>query len=58
MSGMPQPLRIFDYTERTQTVKTPQTAAAQKAGDYVTRDEFDRLAARIDALTPKEENNA
>lgn len=58
MSGMPQPLRIFDYKERTQAVKTPQTAAAPQAGDYVTRDEFDRLAARIDALTPKEENNA
>lgn len=58
MSGMPQPLRIFDYKERTQAVKTSQTAAVPQAGDYVTRDEFDRLAARIDALTPKEENNA
>ena len=57
-SGMPQPLRIFDYTERTQAVKAPQTAAAPQAADYVTRDEFDRLAARIDALTQKEENNA
>lgn len=30
-SGMPLPLRVFDYKER---VETPQT------GEYVTRDEF------------------
>lgn len=40
-SGMPLPLRIFDYTERTQqnahkAVATPQT-------DAVTREEFERL---------------
>ena len=45
---MPLPLRIFDYTERT--------GAAQKASmppteDYVTRAEFDALAARLDALS-------
>lgn len=39
-SGMPQPLRIFDYTERT---AAPSEAAAGKAApvDYVSRDEFD-----------------
>lgn len=41
VSGMPQPLRIFDYTERTpqnasRAVATPQT-------DVVTREEFERL---------------
>ena len=58
-SGMPQPLRVFDYTERGK--QAPQAAEIQ--GDrYVTRDEFDALRARIDALTAskpgKGENNA
>lgn len=57
-SGMPQPLRIFDYTERTPTLKTPQAATAQQPGDYITRSEFERLAARIDAMTAKEDGNA
>lgn len=42
-SGVPQPLRVFDYTERT--------AAPQATGvEYVTREEFNALAARLDAL--------
>lgn len=51
-SGVPQPLRIFDYTERTAAPKT--ASAAPQAADYVTRSEFDALAARIDAMTAKE----
>lgn len=54
----PKPLRIFDYTERTPTLKTPQAATAAQPGDYVTRGEFERLAARIDAMTAKEGENA
>lgn len=52
-SGMPQPLRIFDYTERTAVQKAP---AATKPSDmeFVTRKEFDALAARLDALANKE----
>lgn len=58
-SGMPQPLRIFDYTERGKNA--PQQA--QSAGDkFVTRDEFDALCARFDALTAdkpgKDKSNA
>lgn len=49
-SGMPLPLRIFDYTERTMAPKAP-SAAQQTAGvEYVTRSELDALAARVDAL--------
>lgn len=48
-SGMPQPLRVFDYTERG-TMQRAQ-AAQQPAQDYVTRQEFEALQARIDALT-------
>lgn len=49
-SGMPQPLRIFDYTERTAAQKQPTQAAQVQSGEFVTRAEFDALAARFDAL--------
>ena len=49
-SGMPQPLRIFDYTERVANAKTSIVPSA----DYVTREEFNALSARIDALNSKE----
>jgi hypothetical protein len=50
-SGMPLPLRIFDYSERTQTAKTPVQAAQTPNVEYVTRAEFDALAAKLNALT-------
>lgn len=56
-SGMPQPLRIFDYTER----KVQQKQAAQEkaeAKDYVTREEFDALAAKFETLTAKKKKEA
>lgn len=58
-SGMPQPLRIFDYTERgKQTVEKVES----KNDKFVTREEFDALRARFDALTAdkpgKGDNNA
>ena len=49
-SGMPQPLRIFDYAERTAAQKQPTQAAQAQAGEFVTRAEFDALTARFDAL--------
>ena len=48
-SGMPQPLRIFDYTERT-AQKQPEKELEQQSNNYVTRAEFDALSARFDAL--------
>lgn len=59
-SGMPS-MRIFDYQERAQ--QKPAPVAAQNAQEYVTRNEFNALAAKIEALTAKpvragkEENN-
>ena len=59
---MPQPLRIFDYAERTAAQKQPTQAAQTQAGEFVTRAEFDALEARFDALaadkplTKKKEN--
>lgn len=40
-SGMPMPLRIFDYAERTQKQEPVQSA------DYITRAEFDKVIAEI-----------
>lgn len=40
-------MRIFDYTER---VAAPAQAQAP-AADYVTREEFNALAARLEAMT-------
>ena len=58
-SGMPQPLRIFDYTERG---KQAVDKVESKNDKFVTREEFDALRARFDALTAdkpgKGDNNA
>lgn len=43
-SGMPLPLRVFDYTERTQA-QAPQTDMAQ----YVTRDELEKRLSALEA---------
>ena len=43
-SGMPLPLRVFDYVERTQT-PTPAPAAA--LDNYITREEFEKRIAEL-----------
>lgn len=48
-SGMPS-MRIFDYTER----KTPkQDERPTQTAEFVTRDDFNALVARVDALAKK-----
>lgn len=58
-SGMPQPLRVFDYTERGKQAPQKLETVDDK---FVTRAEFDALRARFDALTAdkpgKDDNNA
>ena len=50
-SGMPQPLRIFDYTERLpQGHRASEKQPEGKQAEYITRAEYDALAARMDAL--------
>ena len=49
-SGMPMPLRIFDYTERTAAKPMAQMPFVS-GEDYVTRQEFNELAARIEEIT-------
>lgn len=53
-SGMPLPLRVFDYKERTTAAKTPPQTAQQPGVEFVTRAEFDELAARCAALEKQE----
>ena len=59
-SGMPLPLRIFDYTERTTQQNVPQNApqAAQNVPEdldskYVTREEYSRLQAQYAEIMDK-----
>lgn len=47
-SGMPQPLRIFDYTERT-SHNAPKSVPAVQT-DIVTREEFERLKEDVTRL--------
>ena len=53
-SGMPQPLRIFDYTERKQKAPESVSAATFDAAGFVTREEFEARIAQICAKYEKE----
>jgi hypothetical protein len=62
-SGMPLPLRIFDYKERTTTAQQAfgGSVAAETVNldNFVTRKEFDELKASIASQpTPKKTKNA
>lgn len=48
-SGMPS-MRVLDYTERTAAPKVAENAPSAPAVEYVTRADFDALAARYDAI--------
>lgn len=52
-SGIPQPLRIFDYFERS---SAPPRETAKE--EYVTRKEFEELSAKLERLTVKRTNTA
>ena len=62
-SGMPLPLRIFDYKERTTTAQQAfggsATAESVNLDNFVTRKEFDELKASIASqpTTKKTKNN-
>ena len=57
-SGMPLPLRIFDYKERTvQQVPQQPTAAVIDTSSYITREEFEQRIAQITAPTERTEDN-
>ena len=48
------PLRIYDYKERTSGPKASIAATQAAGGEYVTRKEFDELAAKLAALEKQE----
>ena len=52
--GRPFPLRIYDYKERTSGPKASIAATQAAVGEYVTRKEFDALAAKLAALEKQE----
>ena len=57
-SGMPLPLRIFDYKERTvQQAQQQPTAAVIDTSSYITREEFEQRIAQITAPTERTEDN-
>ena len=50
-SGMPLPLRVFDYAERTQnTPQGSQSVLNQSSDNFITRTEFDDLKAKYEEL--------
>lgn len=57
-SGMPQPLRIFEYKERTQAHNSPVTAS-KPSEEYVSRKEFEAFRGdvmkEIQGIRTKEE---
>ena len=58
-SGMPLPLRIFDYSERTaQNAQKPPATAAIDTDRYITREEFESRITAITAQIKESEENA
>lgn len=57
-SGVPQPLRIFDYTERTAAPKTSVPVQSTPDAEYVTRQEFNALEEKIDNFLSASANNS
>ena len=53
-TGMPT-MRIMDYTERVQATRMPQNVPNAVTQDYVTREEFAALAARVEEYESKKQ---
>lgn len=53
-SGVPS-MRVLDYKERAQTPHVPIPAAKNTGDEFVTRKEFEALAAKLDAMSVKPE---
>lgn len=50
-AGMPLPLRIFDYTERTQNnVQGSNSTFNNSDGEFVTRKEYEAICGKYDEL--------
>ena len=53
-SGMPMPLRVFDYTVRMGGKKASQSVQ-ESSVQFATKEELAALAARLDALTAQKQ---
>jgi arylamine N-acetyltransferase len=57
-SGMPSPLRIFDYTERKNNAAINNNIATHNEVDYISRSEFDAFKSEIQsAIKQSKQNN-
>lgn len=57
-SGMPLPLRVFDYTERKNEHTTNTNIVTTKNTDYISRSEFDAFKSEItQAIKQSKQNN-
>lgn len=52
-TGMPMPLRVFEYKERAN--ENPQNTIITPGTEYVTRQEYDELKALVNALKKESE---
>jgi hypothetical protein len=57
-SGMPLPLRLFDYKERTQSAPQSPVTPVTDTSVFITRDEFESRLAAITAATERIESDA
>lgn len=55
-SGMPLPLRVFDYTERTSGQQTPSQESAIDPKKFVTHEEFEKFKNEV--LNRKSQQNS
>ena len=54
---MPMPLRVFEFKEITNTQQMPVQSPTVDTNKYVTREEFEKVLKKLDALTDKEEED-
>ena len=57
-SGMPMPLRVFEYTEKTPNMaqNAPKAPSATDSPDYVTKREFEAFKSQIEAYMQEGKN--
>lgn len=51
-NGLSQPIEIYDYQQKTQTVEEPKSEPQIDMSMFVTKDEFNELKKQIDSLKP------
>ena len=54
---MPMPLRVFEFKEITNAPQMPSEAAQSGSKDYVTREEFNKVVEKLNALTERKEED-